>query len=127
VREEDLYLVESQPDLVALLRRRFPAACVLNLDATCLGALDLFGKRRATAAVSGLPILWFSRDKAERILRSLFASMHADAPLYQFTYQLWCPIARPVRDALGLAARRIGWTPANLPPASVYRITRAAS
>jgi phospholipid N-methyltransferase len=126
VREQDLYLIESQPDLVALLRRRFPAACVLQLDAARLGALDPFDGRLATAAISGLPILWFGRGTAERILRGLLGLMRADAALYQFTYQLWCPIPRALRDALDLEAVRIGWTPANFPPASVYRITRRA-
>lgn len=124
VREDDLMLVEANARLVALLRRRFPRACVLHLDAACLAAIDAFGGRSATAAVSGLPLLWMPRSIVARILHGLFTRMRRDGALYQFTYQLWCPVPRALLDSLGLRATRIGWTPANLPPAAVYRIAR---
>jgi phospholipid N-methyltransferase len=124
VRERDLTLVEANAAMVTLLRRRFPEACVLHIEASRLAAIDAFEGRAATAAVSGLPLLWMPRPTVERILRGLFARLHADGALYQFTYQLWCPVPRAMLDRLGLHAERIGWTPANLPPAAVYRIAR---
>ncbi|HTD28336.1 MAG TPA: phospholipid methyltransferase [Xanthomonadaceae bacterium] len=124
VRAQDLFLIESQPNLAALLRERFPQACVLQMDAAKLGALDPLDARLAGAAVSGLPILWFPRPAVEQILRGLFAQMRPDAALYQFTYQLHCPISHSVLIALGLEAKCIGRVFANLPPAAVYRIVR---
>jgi len=124
VPESELFLIETQRSLVDLLRRRFPAACVLHMDASRIASVEIFGCRPATAAISGLPILWMSQLEATRLLRGLFARMRPGSALYQFTYQRRCPIPDQVLVSLGLRAERIGWTLANFPPAAVYRISR---
>jgi len=53
-----------------------------------------------------------------------FAYMRPGGAVYQFTYGPRCPVSRPILDRLGLKAVRIGGTVRNLPPASVYRISR---
>jgi phospholipid N-methyltransferase len=126
VREQDLVLVESQPDLAALLRSRYPQASVLQSDAALL-AEGFPCERLARAAISGLPLIWMDQQHVARILSALFDRLQPGAALFQFTYQAYCPVPRAVRGALGLDAQRIGWTLANLPPAAVYRITRIAS
>jgi phospholipid N-methyltransferase len=124
VAESDLFLIEMQRPLVEVLRRRFPAACVLQMDATQLASIEIFDRRPATAAISGLPILWMPRPEARKLLRGLFARMLPGAALYQFTYQRRCPVPDELLASLGLGAKRIGWTLANFPPAAVYRISR---
>ncbi|MDR8269479.1 phospholipid methyltransferase, partial [Acinetobacter baumannii] len=53
--------------------------------------------------------------------------LRVDGRFYQFTYGPHCPVPRRVLARLGLQARRIGFTLANLPPASVFRIERRIS
>ncbi len=120
VPEQNLTLVECDPQFAALLEARFPAAKVLRNDAARLPtAAAAYG-----AAVSGLPLLSMPNGTIMRIVRSAFRQMHAEAAFYQFTYGPACPVPRPILERLGLRAVRIGGTLRNLPPASVYRITR---
>lgn len=124
VREEDLTLVEADPDFAVLLRRRFPNARVVETDAAALGTLPLYDHPVVGAAVSGLPFRLISPRKAKTILESVFATMRAGAAFYQYTFGRRCPIDQTVLDRLDLQAERIGHTYRNFPPATVYRITK---
>lgn len=124
VDEADLTLVESGPDFARLLQRRYPRARVLCLDAARLGRDPLFAEPIVGAAVSGLPLLSMSPRKTMGILSGTFAYLRPGGALYQFTYGWHCPVPRAILDRLGLRAERIGRTFNNLPPASVYRITK---
>ena len=127
VAEKNLTLVEYDLHFVRVLALRFPEAQVLQLDAA-----DLYRARRSQisavrAAISGLPLLAFPKNKVIRILHGIFACLEPRGALYQFTYGSGCPVPRPILDRLHLKAVRIGGTLANLPPATVYRITRRPS
>ena len=61
----------------------------------------------------------------QAILIGAFACLRPDGAFYQFTYGPACPVPQAILQELGLQARRIGGTWANLPPAAVYRIERA--
>ena len=45
--------------------------------------------------------------------------------MYQFTYAPRCPVPSSVLAQAGLSAELVGRTLRNLPPASVYRISRS--
>jgi len=122
VREQDLVLVEDNPDMAAMLRRRFPAARVVVADAARLGDHYPLGKVRAGVVVSGLPLLIMPEHKVVAILQAAFALLRDFGSFYQFTYGFGCPVQDRVLVHAGLAAERVGWVAANLPPASVYRI-----
>lgn len=124
VSEENIVLVESGGEFTAKLRQQFPRAKLLEMDAATLRSAELFHERKAGAAVSGLPLLSMSPRKVAAILRGAFDQLRDDGAIYQFTYGLRCPVPRRLLDRLGLTAVRISTTYANLPPASVYRITR---
>lgn len=125
LKEEDLFLVEAHADFARMLAIRFPQAKVLCLDATRMPAgLGLDKGVSVGAVVSGLPILAMSAADQLRILARCFGVMRPDASFYQFTYGPTCPVSRAVLDRLGLTAARMGSTFKNLPPASVYRISR---
>lgn len=124
VSEEKMTLVESLPEFAELLRKRFPRARVLCMDAVRLRERDLFQEACVGAVISGLPLLSMSSRKVISILRGAFRHMNAQGAFYQFTYGPWCPIPRALLDRLGLRAIRLGSTVLNVPPASVYRITR---
>jgi phospholipid N-methyltransferase len=124
VREQDLLLVEDNPELAGVLRQRFPAARVAAADAACLGDHYPFGAVRAGAVVSGLPLLSMPEHKVGAILQGAFALLRDVGAFYQFTYGLGCPVQSRVLARAGLRAERVGWVAANLPPAAVYRFAR---
>ncbi|RUX96446.1 methyltransferase domain-containing protein [Mesorhizobium sp. M7D.F.Ca.US.004.03.1.1] len=124
VSEEDLTLIESDPDFAALLKRRFPAARVFEMDAAGLRHLSLFQGPAVGAAISGLPFRLISPRKTLAILDGVFANLRPGGALYQFTLGRRCPFDQSLLDRLDLEVTRVGHTFRNLPPATVYRIAR---
>ena len=124
VRESDLTLIEYGSDFMRLLQTRFPRARVLWMDASWMASHDLF-EEPLGAVVSGLPLLNFAPKKVIAILAAAFGSLRAGGAFYQFTYGMQCPISKSVLDQLGLQATCMGRVLLNIPPASVYRITRS--
>ncbi|MCV9941301.1 MULTISPECIES: class I SAM-dependent methyltransferase [unclassified Rhizobium] len=124
VAEENLVLIEYGADFATQLSLRFPTARIIEMDAAKLRKLPLQGSAPVGAVVSGLPLLSMPMRKVHAILEGAFSHLRHDGVFYQFTYGPRCPIARPLLDRLGLKARYIGCTLANIPPAAVYRISR---
>jgi len=124
VSEDDLTLIEYGDEFLPRLKRRFPKARVLQMDASRLRKAHLFEEASVGAAVSGLPLLSMSPRKQTAILAGVFAYLRPGASLYQFTYGPRCPVPRRILDRLGLKAVRVGGTVRNIPPAAVYRISR---
>ncbi|MGR9161807.1 class I SAM-dependent methyltransferase [Rhizobium leguminosarum] len=125
VSEADLTLIEYGPEFINSLQARFPTARVLQMDAAHLSHADIFEGEPVGAVVSGLPLLSMSPRKITSIMAGAFAYMRPGGAVYQFTYGPRCPVSWPILDRLGLKAVRIGGTVRNLPPASVYRISRS--
>jgi phosphatidylethanolamine/phosphatidyl-N-methylethanolamine N-methyltransferase len=119
-----LTLVEYDPEFCRLLRRRFPAANVVQGDAYDLNQ-TLAGVLREPAAafVSGLPL--FNKPLKMRLdlLDQAFGLMKPDAPFVQFTYHAISPIPRSHGRVRAEASGRV-WR--NFPPARVwvYRLGR---
>jgi phospholipid N-methyltransferase len=119
--------VEADPVFAALLRARFPEVEIVEGRAEdVLGEGGPLADRRYADAVSGLPLLNFPPALRRRILEAIFARLAEDGALYQFTYGPRAPLGRGSLAALGLVAEPAGRVWRNLPPASVYRIRRAA-
>lgn len=127
VAAEDLTLVEYDPDFVRLLGLRFPEVRIIQMDAARLKAVAFDDRRTVGAVVSGLPLLSMPLRKVMSILTGALAHLEPGGAFYQFTYGPRCPVARPVLDRLGLKATHVGGTMLNIPPASVYRISRRGS
>lgn len=127
VAEEDISMVELDDDFVPLLRKRFPAARLVRMDARRIVHSDVFFGSRFGAVVSGLPLLSMPADAVADILSGCLAYLQPGGAIYQFTYGPRCPIRDTTLDALHLQAERIGHTFRNIPPASVYRIARATA
>lgn len=123
VRESDLTLIEYGSDFMRLLQARFPKARVLWMDAAWMASYDLF-EQPFGAVVSGLPLLNFAPKKVMAILSAAFGKLRDGGALYQFTYGMQCPLSKAQLDELGLQAVCMGRVLLNIPPASVYRITR---
>lgn len=124
IPEDQLALIEKGTNFAVLLRRRHPLATVLEMDATRLGRATLFDGEKAGAVISGLPVLAMPPRVVMQIVHGCFVHLRDGGALYQFTYGPTCPVKRQILDRLGLEAKRIGGAFINLPPASVYRITR---
>ncbi|MCW8808010.1 MAG: phospholipid methyltransferase [Rhodanobacter sp.] len=121
-----LALIEADPEFARALVRRYPGANVISMDAAQLGQTQpLFGDERASAVISGLPLLSMPAAQVAAIIRGVFEQqLHANGAFYQFTYGPRCPLPRQLLEQLDLEAVHIGRVLLNLPPASVYRIGR---
>jgi phosphatidylethanolamine/phosphatidyl-N-methylethanolamine N-methyltransferase len=124
LREQDLTLIEYGSDFVRLLQERFPRARVLWMDAAWLDKYKLFEDATVGAVISGLGILTMPPYKVVAILSGAFRYLRPNAAFYQITYGPRCPIPDAILDRLDLKATCVGQTLRNVPPASVYRITR---
>jgi phosphatidylethanolamine/phosphatidyl-N-methylethanolamine N-methyltransferase len=123
VPESELTLVERDAAFARMLVQRFPGTKVAHADAQGLKKSDLGREAKPGAFVSGLPLLSMPPRKVISILRFAFANMRLGGNFYQFTYMPYCPVSRAILDRVGLMAQRIGGTFANLPPASVYKLS----
>ena len=124
VAEAQLTLVEYGSDFARLLQLRFPEARVMWMDAARLKTLAFEASQPPGAVVSGLPLLSLSVRKVISILDGVFHHLGPGGAFYQFTYGPRCPVSRPILDRLGLRATLVGRALVNVPPATVYRITR---
>lgn len=124
VLDRNLCLVESNPEFAEILRRRFPEATVLAVDADTLDTALPALVGRIDCVISGLPILWFPRPKKIAILKAVFAMLQPDGFMRQLTYFSRPPIAENLLRELGLQARLDARAPLNLPPAFVYSFRR---
>lgn len=118
VAEERLVLVEYDPDFCKLLRRRFPAAAVIQGDAYAL-ADTLKGAvgEPLAAVVSCLPLMTRPLSVRVRLLKAAMRLLAPGAPYVQFTYAMTAPIPSRQRRYRITSSPRI-WK--NLPPARVW-------
>lgn len=124
VRPEDLYMVEQNEEFAAILRHRFPRSPVIQGDACSLADHMADLPAAFDFIISGLPLLLFPRSQKLRLLSQAFALLRTDGYFHQFTYGARCPVGREICSLLRLASSLIGFTPFNLPPAFVYRLSR---
>ncbi|AVP99935.1 hypothetical protein C7S18_23370 [Ahniella affigens] len=128
---ERLLVFELNETLHLHLRTRFPQANVVCADARELPKVveqaHFCAPGEVDVIVSGLGLLSMSKELQQDILEAAFAVLAPQGRLVQFTYGPTCPVKREVMKALGLHARRTGWTIWNVPPASVYVIKRSVA
>lgn len=127
VPPEKLIVLERDPHLAALLRKKFPRVRVVQGDASRLpGILRAHGIGRVDAIMSSLPLVSMPRRLCQRIIASGFAALKPDGVFVQYTYGLMPPVSHRVAARLrfdGTLRVRI-WQ--NIPPAAVWRYRRAA-
>lgn len=123
VPEERLVLVERDRHLHAWLEGQFPRANVLLSDARRLdGILSAGQADRVSTVVSSLPLNSLPRSERDEIVRAAFRVLAEGGSLVQYSYGVPSPLPC---EALGLVGRRVGFAAANLPPATVWRFSRA--
>lgn len=128
VPEHQLQLVERDAELAQQLRRRFPAAQVLEGDAAARRPHSIWaGVDRAPAAiVCGLPLLNMGFRQQMRVMQGAFSVLRPGGALLLFTYGVRVPLRPAVLHRLGLKATRLETVVANVPPAHVWRVRRRA-
>ena len=118
VDQKRLVLVEYDPGFCALLRDRYPQATVVQGDAyTLRDSLWNVLSARASAIVSGLPLVTKPMLTRLKLIRDAFATLSPGAPFVQFTYSVVPPIPKSLPGISTEASERI-WM--NLPPARVW-------
>jgi phosphatidylethanolamine/phosphatidyl-N-methylethanolamine N-methyltransferase len=116
--KERLVVVERDPTLHKLLQERYPGVKILLGDAGRLHSLlKREGIDHVKTIVSSLPLVSMKRTVQDRITAQIFHVLEPGAPLIQFTYSLFSPIARRRHGVEGTVGDRVLQ---NLPPASVW-------
>ncbi|MGD8340343.1 MAG: methyltransferase domain-containing protein [Gammaproteobacteria bacterium] len=127
VSEDELFLLERSRRFAEMLECSFPQATVLQGDATVRQDALIPFSGTFDCVISGLPLVLFSREQKRRLLREAFSLLTVTGAFYQFTYGGRCPLDRRQLDREGLKARCIGFIALNVPPAFVFRISRAGT
>lgn len=131
VAPEHLLVFELNETLHQHLQEKFPRTPVVCADARKLvevvRAQGFAEIGEIDAVVSGLGLLSMNAELQREILAPAFQAMAADGRFIQFTYGPTNPVKASVMRDLGLHARRAGFTLRNLPPASVFVLTRSVS
>lgn len=119
-----LEVVEMNAHFARGLRHMFPAVSILEARAEAISAYAAHGRGAYQAVISGLPLLAMKPHEQSAILSEALDLLAPGGSIIQFTYSPGSPIRRSVRDALGIEVRRVGSTWRNLPPATVFAISR---
>jgi phosphatidylethanolamine/phosphatidyl-N-methylethanolamine N-methyltransferase len=113
-----LILVEFNPDFCRLLRKRYPAATVVQGDAYRLRRLlETTVREPAAAMVSGLPLVTKPLRTRLRLISDAMGLLAPGAPFVQFTYAMVPPIPK-VLSGITAESSDLIWM--NLPPARVW-------
>ncbi len=119
---ERITVVEIVPDMARHLADTLPGVDVIQGDARALP--DLLPRPRhgrVGTIVCGIPLVLLPLAQQRRFIDA----MEAVAPGRGFLHYSYC-VTSPLPAAKhGLVARREAWTPLNIPPASVWRYSRA--
>jgi phosphatidylethanolamine/phosphatidyl-N-methylethanolamine N-methyltransferase len=121
-----LILVEFDPEFVRHLRQRFPGVTVVQGDASHLPQLlKEQGHDEVPKILSGLPLRSMPEGVRVAISRAMATSLARQGTLVQFSYFVAPPLAEAEVKACGLTGRRVRTVMANIPPAFVWRYSKA--
>jgi phosphatidylethanolamine/phosphatidyl-N-methylethanolamine N-methyltransferase len=126
VDPHSIVVLEKAPSFCSLIRERFPEVRVIRGDARNLQTLmDVRGIGPFKAVLSSLPLLSIPEMQRNRILAQVFEVLVQDGVFVQFTYGPLSPVPRCITRSLELVKDRSAWVLRNVPPASVWRYSRA--
>jgi phosphatidylethanolamine/phosphatidyl-N-methylethanolamine N-methyltransferase len=119
---ERLIVVEREPALADILRRRFAAARVIEGDACAIGALLAeLSVTQLAAVVSSLPIKWFPLAKQRAVVESCLDLLGEDGMFLQLTNALVSPLAM---RSLGVDGTEVARVWSQFPPVQIWRYQR---
>lgn len=113
-----LTVVEIVPEMAEFLREALPGVNVVCGDAFDLrNALPAHLHGRIGTAICGIPLVLLPLDRQQAFVDAV----ESVAPGRGFLLYSYCVTSPLPHEKLGLAAKRLAWTPLNFPPASVWR------
>jgi phosphatidylethanolamine/phosphatidyl-N-methylethanolamine N-methyltransferase len=122
---ERLVVIEREPELAAVLRRRFPELRIVTGDATRLASLlRPLGLGPIASVVSTLPIKWFPRAAQAAIAHQSLDLVGPDGQFLQLTNAFVSPLPR---RALGLEGEEVARVWRNFLPAQIWSYRRGAA
>ncbi len=126
VNPRDIVVLEKASSFCSMIRARFPDVRVIRGDARRLETLmRVRGIGPFKAVLSGLPLLSIPEQQRNEILAQAFNVLAQDGVFVQFTYGPLSPVPRAIAQSLKLVKDRSAWVLMNVPPASVWRYSRA--
>jgi len=121
---ERLIVIEREPALADILRRRFGAARVIQGDACAIRSiLAELGVERLAAVISSLPIKWFPVESQRAVVDPCFDLLGDDGMFLQLTNALVSPLAM---RQLGLHGTEVARVWSQFPPVQIWRYRRRA-
>lgn len=121
IAPHDLHTIEMNPEFHGHLQSRFAG---VNHHLMSAGDVGQLGLTDVQAVISGLPLLSMPLALQSAILGGSFAQLAVGGSYVQFTYGPKPPVARGLRDEMGLTWERSEKIWLNMPPARVYRFFR---
>jgi phosphatidylethanolamine/phosphatidyl-N-methylethanolamine N-methyltransferase len=119
---ERLLVVEREPALAAMLRRRFEQLQIVEADACAIdGILAERGIAKLAAIVSSLPIKWFPIASQRAVIGPCLDRVGEDGSFIQLTNALVSPVAVSALDLDGSEIARV-WS--QFPPVQIWRYRR---
>jgi phosphatidylethanolamine/phosphatidyl-N-methylethanolamine N-methyltransferase len=123
VAPERLYTFEIDDELAAYLRETLPGVHVVHGDCReAFGRIPVEDRARIGALVVTLPMLVLPMDVQKGVIDVIFRLLPPGGRFLMFTYSLFAPLDAM---ALGVRGTRLGWTPFNIPPATVWAYSKA--
>lgn len=120
---ERLIVVEREPALAALLRRRFAQSRIIEGDACAIASLLAeHGVTRLAAIVSSLPIKWFPIAGQRAVIAPCLECAGEGGSFLQLTSTMVSPVATAALDLSGDEVARV-WS--QFPPLQIWRYRRA--
>lgn len=113
-----IYSLEIDHELATFLSGVYPDVNVLEGDCRNVDQMipaGLVGK--VGTVVVGIPMITLPFDLQREIVDATFRVMPEGSRFLLYTYCITSPLNM---DKLGLTGERVGWTPLNIPPASVW-------
>ena len=120
LREDRLIAIEFNPTLARLLQKKFPSAHIIAGDAWELDTLlaELPQPVASVGAViSSLPLLNFTKEKADCLAKKIRAVLEPRGRWVQYSYHLIKSRSRGADDFKHVGSKIVWW---NLPPARVH-------
>jgi phosphatidylethanolamine/phosphatidyl-N-methylethanolamine N-methyltransferase len=117
---ERLVAIESEPDFVGLLKRRFPQSEIIAGDAFAFAQLLPEAHQSFDAIVSGLPIVGKTKAARRQLLTLAMTHLRPGGTFVQFSYAPWSPFP----SEKDVRAQRAATVWSNLPPMHIWTYRR---
>jgi phosphatidylethanolamine/phosphatidyl-N-methylethanolamine N-methyltransferase len=121
IAEQDLVLIETDPEFVRLLRGQFPRARVIAGDAFAFAELLGDSARGLGGIVSGLPVIGQPPETKRQFVQAAMDALAPGRPLVQFSYS-WRPPLPALDD---VAVRRAATVWENVWPMRIWVYRRS--